>query len=56
MFKHPQTAFKYFFYGLAIGLLFAPGSGEQTRARLFSWANQTIRDSINGVMGGQSTT
>lgn len=54
MFQRSRTATRFFFYGLALGLLFAPGSGAQTRARLFSWLNQTVRDTINGVMGGQS--
>ncbi len=54
MFDRTRTATKFFFYGLAIGLLFAPGSGSETRARVFSWANQTVRDTVSGLMGGQS--
>ena len=54
MFERSRTATKFFFYGLAVGLLFAPGSGAQTGARVFSWVNQTVRDTVSGVMGGQS--
>jgi len=38
---------KFLTYGLLIGLLFAPGSGKETRARLMSWAS----DNIKGVIG-----
>lgn len=54
MFERSRTATRFFFYGLAIGLLFAPGSGAQTRARVFSWLSQTARDTVSGLMGGQS--
>ena len=37
MLKRARTATKFFTYGLLIGVLFAPGSGEETRQRLKSW-------------------
>jgi len=44
---HVRTALKFFVYGLLVGLLFAPRSGAETRARLMSWVGQTVQ----GVMG-----
>jgi hypothetical protein len=32
-----RTAMKFFTYGLVIGVLFAPGSGAETRERLRAW-------------------
>jgi gas vesicle protein len=32
-----RTATKFFTYGMLIGVLFAPGSGEETRQRLKGW-------------------
>jgi hypothetical protein len=32
-----RTAVKFFTYGLIFGVLFAPGSGAETRDRLRSW-------------------
>ena len=37
MLSRARTAAKFFTYGLAAGVLFAPGSGEETRQRLKSW-------------------
>ncbi|MGB3329847.1 MAG: YtxH domain-containing protein [Thermomicrobiales bacterium] len=34
MFSHARTALKFLVYGLIIGLLFAPSSGEETRREL----------------------
>jgi gas vesicle protein len=54
MLSRSRTATKFFFYGLAIGLLFAPRSGSETRSRLLDWGVQTARDTASGLMGGQS--
>ena len=39
-----RIALKWFVYGLIIGLMFAPGSGAETRARLMSWLSGGIED------------
>lgn len=52
MIGRARTALKFFVYGLVAGLLFAPRSGEETRARVLSWANQAIKDTLGGVGGG----
>ncbi len=44
-----RTALKFFVYGLVVGLLFAPRSGEETRARLFAWFNEAVK----GVGGSE---
>lgn len=38
-----RTAAKFFTVGLALGLFFAPRSGEQTRKQLFNTALAPIR-------------
>jgi hypothetical protein len=45
-----RTAMKFFVYGLAIGLLFAPSSGAETRKRILAWAGQTAQDLL-GIGG-----
>lgn len=42
MFRHTRTALKFLVYGLIIGLLFAPTSGEETRRRLMDQAKGLI--------------
>jgi hypothetical protein len=37
MLTRARTATKFFTYGMLIGVLFAPGSGEETRQRIKSW-------------------
>jgi hypothetical protein len=46
MFGHMRTAMKFFTYGLAIGVLFAPRSGKETRAALFDWVNRTAKETF----------
>ena len=52
MLGRSRTAVKFFVYGLAIGLLFAPRSGEETRSRLIGWIGDTISGTMKGVSGG----
>ena len=49
MIGRARTALKFFVYGLVVGLLFAPRSGEETRARVLGWANQAFKDTFGGV-------
>ncbi len=44
MLSHTRTAFKYFTYGLLVGLLFAPKSGKDNRSDAFAWVRKTIKD------------
>lgn len=52
MIGRARTGIKFFVYGLLIGLFFAPRSGEETRGRVLAWANQTIKDTLGNVTGG----
>jgi len=54
MIGRARTAMKFFVYGLLIGLLFAPRSGDETRGRVLEWLNQMMKDTMGGVTGGQS--
>jgi gas vesicle protein len=47
MISRTRTAMTFFTYGLIIGLLFAPRSGKETRARLLSW----VGDNFKGILG-----
>lgn len=49
MIRNMRTAVKFFVYGLLVGLLFAPRSGDETRKELMNW----VTSSIKGVTGGQ---
>ena len=44
MVDRARTAMKFFVYGLLVGLLFAPSSGEETRGRIMSWAGRMVKD------------
>jgi len=48
-----RTAMKFFVYGLAAGLLFAPRSGQETRQQALEWAGRTVKDVLGGG-GGQA--
>ena len=52
MIGRARTALKFFVYGLLVGLLFAPRSGEETRGRVMAWVNQMIKDTVGGALGG----
>ncbi|HEV2107483.1 MAG TPA: YtxH domain-containing protein [Thermomicrobiales bacterium] len=53
MLGRARTALKFFVYGILIGLFFAPRSGEETRAQVLSWVNQTVKD-MTGNVGGDT--
>jgi gas vesicle protein len=59
MLGNARTAMKFFVYGLVLGLLFAPRSGEETRKELIAWVSSTIQDTVKTVTGatgsGQDT-
>jgi gas vesicle protein len=48
MIGRTRTAMKFFTYGLLIGLLFAPRSGKETRARVLSWAAESGKSLLGG--------
>ena len=48
MIGRTRTALKFFVYGLVVGLLFAPRSGEETRSRVMNWAGQAVKDTVGG--------
>ena len=48
MIRHFKTAFKFFVYGLAVGLLFAPRSGAESRKELVNWLTGTVKEVIGG--------
>ena len=48
-----RTALKFFVYGLVVGLLFAPRSGQETRQQALDWAGQTFKNLL-GSGGGES--
>lgn len=52
MIGRARTGMKFFVYGLVLGLLFAPRAGDETRERVLGWANQAIKDSVGGLIGG----
>ncbi len=48
MIGRAKTALKFFVYGLVIGMLFAPRSGEETRARLTTWVEDLFKGEATG--------
>jgi hypothetical protein len=51
MFDRTRTAVKFLVYGLAIGLLFAPRPGKETRAQVLDFLGQAVRDVLAGGVG-----
>ena len=49
MVNRARTAMKFFVYGLLVGVLFAPSSGEETRGRILSWAGRTVKEVLGAV-------
>ncbi|HEV2128064.1 MAG TPA: YtxH domain-containing protein [Thermomicrobiales bacterium] len=56
MLRNARTAVKFFTYGMIIGLLFAPQSGEQTRKQLFGMLGGTIEEAVSNLTGGGSAS
>ncbi|MDQ4044692.1 MAG: YtxH domain-containing protein [Chloroflexota bacterium] len=52
MLRNARTAVKFFTYGIIVGLLFAPQSGEQTRKQLFGMLGGTIEEAVSNLTGG----
>ncbi len=52
MLRNARTAVKFFTYGIVVGLLFAPQSGEQTRKQLFGMLGSTIEETMSNLTGG----
>ena len=44
-----RTAFKYFVYGLLVGLFFAPRRGDETRQMILDW----VSENVGGMFGGE---
>ena len=59
MLGRTRTAMKFFVYGLVLGLLFAPRSGEETRKQVIEWVSGTIQDitkTVSGASGSDQDT
>ncbi len=42
MIRNARTAVKFFVYGLIVGLMFSPGSGEENRKKLMNWVSGSL--------------
>lgn len=51
MLRSTRTAFKFFVYGLLIGLFFAPRPGEETRQQVLDWFGNMMTDLLGGEAG-----
>jgi len=52
MFSRVRIAIRFFFVGLAVGVLLAPRSGEQTRRMLREKADQLLNDVLDAATLG----
>ena len=53
MFSRVRTAIRFFFVGLAVGVLLAPRSGEETRRLLRERADSLLNDVLDAASMGQ---
>ncbi len=52
MLRTVRTAFKYFVYGLLVGLFFAPRPGNETRQMVLDW----VGNAVGGMFGEEEAT
>lgn len=43
MIRNAKTAVKFLVYGIIVGLMFSPGSGEENRKKMMDWASGSIK-------------
>ena len=56
MFSRVRIAIRFFFVGLAVGVLLAPRSGEETRRMLREKADNLLNDVLDAASLGAGTT
>jgi YtxH-like protein len=56
MFSRVRIAIRFFFVGLAVGVLLAPRSGEETRRLLREKADSLLNDVLDAASLGAGTT
>ena len=56
MFSRVRIAIRFFFVGLAVGVLLAPRSGEQTRRMLREKADRLLNDVLDAASLGTADT
>ena len=56
MFSRVRIAIRFFFVGLAVGVLLAPRKGEETRRQLRAKADQLINDILDAATLGTINT
>ena len=56
MFSRVRIAIRFFFVGLAVGVLLAPRSGEQTRRMLREKADRLLNDVLDAASLGTAET
>ncbi|MGH2417001.1 MAG: YtxH domain-containing protein [Candidatus Limnocylindria bacterium] len=56
MFSRVRIAIRFFFVGLAVGVLLAPRSGEETRRMLREKADRLLNDVLDAASLGTTAT